>query len=136
MNTSSRSRNGIHSLNRNLGRRCWRCATTMLNGARRPRQSGEILVVCRLLEHCLRLGQRMAQRDPHLLGPRARDDLLDTLRLEQREKEMDAALEKVSGPPPPGEPKPVSTLWTDRHEPPPKQRRRFLKWFHQHCPSP
>ena len=29
----------------------------------------------------------------------------------------------------------VSTLWTDRYFPPPKQRRIFLKWFNEKHPS-
>jgi hypothetical protein len=136
MNTSSRSRNGLHNLNRNVGRRCVRHATTMLEGVRRPRQPNALHAACQLLQHYLLIRQRRARLDPHLFGPRAHDYFLDTLRLEQREKETAAALEKVYGQPPPGEPKRFSTLWTGRYFPQPEERRRFLKWFHQQYPSP
>jgi hypothetical protein len=109
----------------------------MLAGARRPGRPNDLLLLCRILTRYLRLVQRMERRDPHLFGPRARDYFLDTLRLERQQHEGEAALRKVYGPPDPGRPAPVSTLWTDRyHFSSPRQRRRFLKWFHEHYPSP
>ncbi len=59
---------------------------------------------------------------------------LDTLELEREEKEIEAALRRAYGPPKPGEPVHVSTLWTDRYEPKPEQRKVFLKWFHEKYP--
>ena len=59
---------------------------------------------------------------------------LDTLEMEREEKEREAALRSVYGPPKPGEPEFVSTLWTDRYEPKPEQRNLFLKWFHEEYP--
>jgi hypothetical protein len=136
MSMSTRSRNGTHSLNSGLNRRSHRYATSMLAGARRPRQPNDFLVALRLLSQFLRNANRMAKAAPHLCGPRARDYFLDTLRMEQQEKETEAALEKVYGPTPPGQPKHVSTLWSDRYEPRPERRRLFLKWFHEQYPSP
>ena len=139
MNTSSRCRNGTRSLNRSLNHgldhACCRFATTMLGGAPRPRQPNPLRVACTLLTQYLRIANRMAKEDPHIFGPHAHRYYLDTLDLEQREREVEAAIRKVYGPPPPGEPPRVSTLWTDRYFPPPEQRRLFLKWFHEQYPS-
>jgi hypothetical protein len=134
MNMSNRSRNGNLSLNHACGRRLSSYATTMLGGARRPRQPSPLLLACRLLTQCLHIARRMAKQDPHLFGPKARDYYLETLALERREQEMEAAIRKVYGPPPHGQPPPVSTLWADRYFPPPGQRRMFLKWFREHYP--
>jgi hypothetical protein len=109
----------------------------MLGGARRPRRPDDLLLLCRVLERYLRLARRMEKRDPHLFGPRARDYYLDTLAMERQQQETEAALNKVFGPPDPNQPARVSTLWTDRyHFSSPRQRRRFLKWFHEQYPSP
>lgn len=132
MNTLNRSRNGIRNLNWGLNRACSRFATTMLGGARRP---NHLVLACRLLSLHLRLAKRMAKEDPHLFGPHARQYFLDTLQLEQEEREIEAAIRKVYGPLPPGESPPVSTLWTDRYHPQPEQRKLFLKWFHEKYPS-
>lgn len=138
MNSSNRSRNGTRRLQRRLcrglNRRCLRYATTMLGGARRPRPPDELPLACRLLSQYLRLTRRMAKRDPHLFGPQAHRYFLDTLALEIRQQEIQAALDKVYGPPAPGEPKRVSTLWTDRYCFPPEERRMFLKRFKQNYP--
>ncbi|MBI5387446.1 MAG: hypothetical protein HZA90_22535 [Verrucomicrobia bacterium] len=141
---SSRSRNGIRNLNRrldrgrnkSLDRGLTRYATAMLGGARRPRQPNYLAIACRLLNQCLRLNDRMAKRDPHIFGPYARRYFEDTVRLEKEHAESEAALRKVYGSPTPDAPAPVSTLWTDRYDPPPKQHRMFLKWFHENYPSP
>jgi hypothetical protein len=138
-NTSSRFRNGPHSLNRGLDRRLdrglARYATTMLDGAHRPRRPNELVLVCRLLTQYLREARRMARDEPHIFGPHARRYFLETLELEKYEQEVHAALDKVYGPPPPGTPPRVSTLWTDRYSPRPEQRRLFLKWFKERYPS-
>ena len=134
MSMWNRSRNGSRSLKHCLNRRCSRYATQMLGGARRPRPPNDIAIVCRALSEYLRIGQRMARRDPHLFGPRALDYYRDTLALERFEKETDAALLKVYGPAPPDQPKRVSTLWSDRY--PDMPDRLFRKWFHENYPSP
>ena len=132
---SMRSRNGIHKASHFLNRRCHRRAGKMLGGSRR--RPDELLLLCRVLTQYLRLARRMEKRDPHLFGPRARDFFLDTLRLEREQQENEAALRKVYGLPDPARPAPVSTLWTDRyHFTNPRQRRKFLKWFHEQYPSP
>jgi hypothetical protein len=108
----------------------------MLGGARRTRQPNGLVIACRLLAQYRRLAKRAAKEDPHLFGPHARRYFLDTLELERREQEIQLALEKVYGPPLPGQPTPCSTLWTDRYCPSPKQRRSFLRWFREQYPGP
>ena len=138
MNTSSKCRNGTRNLNQGLNRTldhgCSRFCATMLGGARRPRQPDLLAVACGLISRYLRLAGRMAKQDPHLFGPHARRYFLDTLQREAEEQEIEIALRKVYGPPAPGQPAHVSTLWTDRYFPQPKQRRLFLKWFHEQYP--
>jgi hypothetical protein len=106
----------------------------MLNGARRP---DYIALALRAINQALRIRARMAKRDPHLFGPYARQYLLDTFQMERDEREREAALRKVYGPPKPGEPVWNSTLWSDRYNLPedPKRRRMFIKWFHEKYPS-
>jgi len=86
----------------------------MLYGARRPNYLAQ---ACRALDQILRLRRRWAKEDPHLFGPDSDQYFLDTLEMERKEKETAAALQKVYGPPAPGEPVRVSTLWTDRYGP-------------------
>ena len=135
----SRSRNGVRNLNRGLARglsrKCSRWATTLQAGARRPPQPDELRQICALYTEYLRIAKRMAKQDPHIFGPHAHRYLLDTLELERREAETQAALRKAYGPPVPGEPVHVSTLWTDRYFPTRKARRIFLQHFHEHYPS-
>jgi hypothetical protein len=128
---SKKFRNGNRKLNRRLNRRCTRYATKMLNGARRPNY---LALACSAINQALRIRARLAKEDPHIFGPHSHQYYLDTLRMEREEQEREA-LRKVYGPPKPGEPKFVSTLWTDRYEPKPEERRLFLKWFHQNYPS-
>jgi hypothetical protein len=130
-----RSRNGIRKLDRRLDRHCNRYAGRMCSGARRPRRPDYLAIACRLLNQSLRIAKRMAKEDPHIFGPRSREYFRDTLKLERQEQEMEAAVRKVYGPPVPGQPEHVSTLWTDRYLPEPKQRRLFLKWFRENYPS-
>ena len=77
----------------------------------------------------------MAKADPHIFGPHAREYFLDTLKMEKQQQETEAAIRKVYGPPAPGEPPHVSTLWSDRYPPELKQSRIFLKWFHENYPT-
>jgi len=104
----------------------------MSPGTRRPNY---LALACSALNQLLRLHRRMAKDDPHLFGPRAHDYFLDTLEEDRRLHEAEAALRKIYGPPAPGQPEHVSTLWTDRYEPKPEQRKIFLKWFHENYPS-
>jgi hypothetical protein len=107
----------------------------MLNGARRP---NDLALACKALNQFLRIQARMAKADPHIFGPHSRRYFLDTLEMEREQNEREAALRSVYGPPKPGEPEFVSTLWTDRYNPPPtpEGRRIFLKWFHEKYPLP
>jgi hypothetical protein len=138
-NTSSRFRNGPRSLNRGLDRHLDRAlagyATTMLGGVHRPRRPNGLVVACRLLTQSMRSRRQMARDEPHIFGPHARRYFLETVELEKYEQDLHAAIDKVYGPPPPGTPPRVSTLWTDRYSPPPEQRRLFLKWFKERYPS-
>jgi len=105
----------------------------MLGGAHRPNY---LALACSALNQALRLQARMAKEDPHIFGPHSHQYFLDTLEMEREEKEIEAALRRVYGPPAPGQPERVSTLWTDRYYPKPEQRRLFLKWFHEKYPLP
>lgn len=130
-NTPSTFRNGTRSLDRRLDRH----ATTLLAGARRPRRPNDLAVACRWLNQHLRLARRLAREDPQLFGPHARRYFLETLQLETHEMQIDAGVRKVYGPPAPGEPARVSTLWTDRYCPRPEQRKAFRKWFNAQYPA-
>ena len=78
----------------------------------------------------------MARRDPELFGPQASRYFLDTVRLEQEQKERPAALDKVYGPAPPGQPEIISTVWSDRYVfRTPQQRRTHLRWFKENYGS-
>ncbi len=105
----------------------------MLGGARRPNY---LALACSALSQFLRLQARQAKEDPHIFGPHAQKYFLDTLEMEREQREREAALRRVYGPPKPGGPAFVSTLWTDRYVPEPKQRKMFLKWFHEKYPWP
>jgi hypothetical protein len=104
----------------------------MAPGARRPNY---LALACKAFKQVLRFHRRLAKQDPHLFGPRAHDYYLDTLAEERRLHEAEAALRRVYGPPAPGEPEHVSTLWNDRYEIKPGQQKMFLKWFHENYPS-
>src|SRR4051794_35681196 len=104
-----KSRNGTRRLNCSLGRRCWRYGTKMLHGARRPNY---LALACRALNQFLRLQARLAKAEPHIFGPHSRRYFLDTLEMEREQKEREAALHTVYGPPKPGQPEFASTLWT------------------------
>jgi hypothetical protein len=107
----------------------------MLGGARRHNY---LSLACSAINRFLRIQKRLARQDPHIFGPHARQYLLDTLEMEREEKETEAALRSAYGPPKPGEPVRVSTLWTDRYYPPANRhgRRIFFKWFHEKYPTP
>ena len=128
-----RSRNGSRKLDRALrrplNRRYHRYAGKMSPGMRRP----YLALACKALNQYLRLRRRLAKEKPHTFGPHSRQYFLDTLAEERRRREAAAALHKIYGPPPPGQPEHVSTLWTDRYHPPPT--RIFFKWFHEKYPS-
>ena len=134
-----RSRNGNRKLDRALrrplDRRCDRSAGKMSPGARRPNY---LALACRALNQYLRLRRRLAKEQPHIFGPHSTQYFLDTLAEERRRREAQAALDKIYGPAPPGQPDHVSTLWTDRYHPPPtpQGRRIFFKWFHEKYPPP
>ena len=122
---SAKSRNGIRKLNCSLNRRCWRYATKMLGGARRPNY---LAVACSALNQYLRIAKRMAKEDPHLFGPHARQYFLDTLAMQREEQESQAALQRVYGSDGSAF---VSTIWADRYHYKPEERRLFFKWFHE-----
>jgi len=106
----------------------------MLAGAPRPNY---LAMACSALNAAPRIHARLARKDPHIFGPHSHQYFLDTLEMEKAEKEIEAALRRVYGPPKSGEPVRASTLWTDRYNPPqsPKLRRIFFKSFHEKYPS-
>src|SRR4051812_42745262 len=127
---STRSRNGIRNPPLSHNRHCTRYGTKMLGGSRRP---DFLALACKAINQALRIQKRLAKEHPHIYGPHSRQYFLDTLQMEREREERKAALCSVYGPPKPGEPGSVSTLWTDRYHPPedPKLRRVFFKWFHE-----
>jgi len=106
----------------------------MSPGARRPPRPDYLALACRALNELLCLQRRMAKEDPHIFGLHSSQYLLDTFEMEREEQEWEAALCRTYGPPAPGQPEHISTLWTDRYYPEPNQRRLFLKWFHEKYP--
>jgi hypothetical protein len=131
---ASASRRLSRPLGRSLSHPITCYATRMQGGAHRPRQPDLLRVACRFLSLYIRLTKRAAKDEPHLFGPRAPDYFRDTVRMEQQEKEFEAAIRKVYGPPDPASPFRGSTLWTDRYVIPPERRRLFLKWFNEQYP--
>jgi hypothetical protein len=103
----TKSRNGLRKTGRSVNRRCTRYATRMLGGAARP---NFLAMACSAINKALRIHARLAKEDPHLFGPHSHRYFLDTLEMEREEKEREAALRSVYGPPKPGEPVHVSTL--------------------------
>lgn len=128
LETTSTLRLG-RQLNRRLGHRLGRYLTRRLNG-RRYRPPDYFARVCNLLEHYVRLRQKAARDDPHIFGPHAGRYRRDTLQLEQRRREVDAALKRVYGPDPPGT-LPPPTVWQERYEIPTNQMPTFRKWFRE-----
>ena len=117
------------SLNRRLNRHLGSLLTRRTSG-RRYRRRNLLAEACRALELCIRQSKKMAKADPHLFGPHARAYYLDTLREDQQAQEIEAALEKVYGPDPDGAGQ-LRSVWQERYNIPPEERRNFLKWFKQ-----
>jgi hypothetical protein len=114
---------------RGLGRRLGYCLTRRLDG--RPyRLPNHLAQACDRLERYLRLRHKAARDEPHLYGPHAERYRLETLQLEAREREADAALQAVYGPEPPDAP-PHRFLWQERYEIPTSQMPVFRKWFRE-----
>jgi hypothetical protein len=84
--------------------------------------------VCRALSRYLRERRQLARAHPHLYGRHAGRYYQDTVRAEHRNRLAMAALDKVYGPAAPGEPVRLS-VWQERYEIPPEQRRLHRKWF-------
>jgi hypothetical protein len=106
----------------------------MLGGARRP---DYLALACSAINRFLRIHRRLAKKEPHIFGPHSHQYFLDTLEMEREEREREAALRSVYGPPKPGEPVYVSTPWSDRYYPPddPQGRRIWFSWFHEKYPA-
>jgi hypothetical protein len=101
---------------------------------RRRRPKNPISEICRLVSAYIRLRHRAIRRDPHLFGPRAHRYYQDTIRLEQRQREIDAALHRVYGPDPAADSTSAAarhSVWADRYFIQPKNQRLFRKWFRE-----
>jgi len=118
-------------LTRSLNRRPGRCLgvllTQRLDGRlwRRPNYLAE---VCGLIQCYLRLRKRSVAAEPHLFGRHAAAYYQDTLREERQQREIDAALDRVYGPPPAGEPRRPS-VWQEHFEIPPDKMKFHRRWF-------
>ena len=116
-------------LNRPQSRRLGCLLTTRTNG--RPwRQLNYLALACRILATYVRSRERTIKREPHLHGPHANSYLRDTVQMDCRQREIDAALFKVYGPPKPEDPPAGPGVWTRRYFLDP-QTRGFRKWFRE-----
>jgi hypothetical protein len=90
---------------------------------------------CAHLGRYVRLRERAARRDPHLCGPYAQKYYQDTVRMEQEQRTLEAALRRVYGP----DHDTAATItggsrdsiWVERYVIPPGRERRFRKWFRE-----
>ena len=85
---------------------------------------------CTLLAKYMRLRRKSARAEPHLFGPHAGVYYRDTLKMEARQKEVAAALDKVYGPGSPGTP-PAPSVWAQRYAISPASRPIHRKWFRE-----
>ena len=116
-------------LNRPLARPLDRFLNRRLDG--RPcRPPNYLAQACTLIQKYIRLRRKAARDEPHLFGPHAGAYYRDTLKLEAQQKEVDAALEKVYGPGPPGSSPPPS-VWAERYSIPPESMKIHRKWFRE-----
>ena len=111
-------------LNRNLD-----CLLTRRTDGHPYRRKNPLREICRLLEQYLKLRKHAARRDPHLFGPHAHRYYADTLAEERRQREIELSLQKVYGPPRPGEDYESRQVWRERYEIQPGRERLFRKWF-------
>lgn len=121
-------------LNRRLQRHLGSLLTRRTNG-RRFHRTNLLAEACRALNLRLRQVNKMARTDPHLFGPHARAYYRDVLRQDRQAQLIHAALDKVYGPAPAEAAGPLSSVWQEHYEIPPKQRKVFFKWFRQHYGS-
>ena len=84
---------------------------------------------CSLLARCGRLRRQAARRDPHLFGPHARRYYQDTVRMGQQQRETAAALDRVYGATPAGQPPDLRQVWYERYHAEPGRGEAFRKWF-------
>jgi hypothetical protein len=95
MNITSRFRTGRHKLDRQLDRRLDRHTTRMLGGARRPPPVNHLRDACKQLKQYIRGAIRLRKKYPDVFGPRAMENYLDILRMEEQRHQIDAALRKI-----------------------------------------
>jgi hypothetical protein len=116
-------------LNRPLARSLDRSLNRRLDG--RPcRPPNNLAQACSLIQKYIRLRRKSARDEPHLFGPHAGAYYRDTLKQEARQKEVEAALEKIYGPGPAGSTPPRS-VWTERYSIPPESMKIHRKWFRE-----
>lgn len=119
----------LRALNRSLARPLDRFLNRRLVG--RPRRPpNDLAAACTLLNQYIRLRRKTAKAAPHLFGPHAGKYYRDTLRLAAQDQEVDAALEKIYGPAPPGSP-PRPSVWVERYAIPTDQQKLHRKWFRE-----
>jgi len=94
----------------------------------RPRN--HLAEACALIQKYIRLRRKAARADPHLFGPHAGAYYRDTLKMEARQRETNAALDKIYGPAPTGSPRSPS-VWVERYCIPPEGMKIHRKWFRE-----
>lgn len=117
------------SLSRPVSRPLGRLLTRRLDG-RRWRRPDRLAEICALVGRYLRMRRRAAAAEPHIFGRHAAAYYADTLREEKFQAEVEAALLKVYGPPPPDSPPPRS-VWSERYAIPPGQEKFHRRWFRE-----
>ena len=128
---SSKSRNGNRSLNQRLGRPLGHCVIVRLDGC--PyRPPDWWAAACNALARYVRILDQSARRDPHLFGPHADSYFRDTVQLQQKQREIEAALQKAYGPPVPGQEWRPEIVWYERYVRDPANEEFFRKWFKEH----
>ena|SRR5712671_3303370 len=115
-------------LNRPLVRRLDRFLNRRLDG-RQFRPTNYLAQACTLLQEYMRLRRRAAKSEPHLFGPHAGAYYRDTLKMEARQNEVDAALDNVYGSNPNGSP--PSSVWSERYDIPPESMKTHRRWFRE-----
>ena len=125
------SSNGLRKLDRVLIRKlngnCYRKLSRRITRGPNPRY---LALACRLINEALRIDKRLAKRDPHLFGPHARAYYRDTVAQERLQEHLRVSLDKIYGPSPPETSAPPPSIWTERYETWPADRK-FRKWFRE-----
>ena len=118
-----------------LTQRCNRSLRRKLNTIITKRTDGKpcrrpdpLLAACRALNGYVEAAQELAEDQPHIFGPHARQYFQDTIQAAKVAAEADAAIHKVYGPRKLGDPPLQPGVWTRRYFLDPEWKG-FSKWL-------